>query len=129
VVSYTTVSPLPVPEGHRRSGFCGTFRRVAPPGCYPAPCPWESGLSSTETSRGRPVNSSIFIVAVFLSDEAGAACFDYPTRAASMAVPSDLVVTGPVIFIVIVPLASMTNVSGMPYMPYSIAAPEPSPIT
>jgi len=47
VVSYTTVSPLPVPEGHRRSALCGTVRRVSPPGCYPAPCPAESGLSST----------------------------------------------------------------------------------
>ena len=29
VVSYTTVSPLPVPVGHRRFGFCGTV----PSGC------------------------------------------------------------------------------------------------
>ena len=41
---------------HRRSDFCGTFRRVAPPGDYPAPCPVESGLSSGG-SRGRPANS------------------------------------------------------------------------
>jgi len=33
--------------GHRRSALCSTFRRVAPPGGYPAPCPVESGLSST----------------------------------------------------------------------------------
>src|SRR3972149_12192631 len=26
--------------------FCGTFRRVTPPGRYPAPCPAELGLSS-----------------------------------------------------------------------------------
>jgi len=26
--------------------FCGTFRRVTPPGCYPALCPLEFGLSS-----------------------------------------------------------------------------------
>jgi len=26
--------------------FCGTFRRVAPSGCYPASCPAEPGLSS-----------------------------------------------------------------------------------
>ena len=72
VVSYTTVSPLPVrrpipraaaePEvprtgcpvddrRHRRSAFCCTFRRVAPPGCYPASCPVESGLSSTRRPR------------------------------------------------------------------------------
>ena len=30
----------------RRSLFCGTFRRVAPSGCYPASCPAEPGLSS-----------------------------------------------------------------------------------
>ena len=58
VVSYTTVSPLPVRGGsirllagaiprHRRSALCCTFRRVTPPGYYPAPCPAESGLSST----------------------------------------------------------------------------------
>ena len=57
VVSYTTVSPLPVPpgceipEGHRRSALCCTFRRVAPPGSYPASCPVESGLSSTRRPR------------------------------------------------------------------------------
>src|SRR5690606_22363422 len=32
VVSYTPVSPLPVPEGHRRSALCCTFRRLATPG-------------------------------------------------------------------------------------------------
>ncbi len=57
VVSYTTVSPLPVPpgceipEGHRRSALCCTFRRVAPPGSYPASCPVESGLSSARGPR------------------------------------------------------------------------------
>ena len=33
--------------GHRRSVLCGTFRRLTAPGCYPAPCPVELGLSST----------------------------------------------------------------------------------
>ncbi len=63
VVSYTTVSPLPESRlrpdmeprfrqrvrraCNRRSTLCCTFHRVAPPGCYPAPCPVESGLSST----------------------------------------------------------------------------------
>ena len=49
VRSYRTFSPLPVhpPErGHRRYVLCGTFRRLSPPGCYPAPCPAELGLSS-----------------------------------------------------------------------------------
>ena len=31
---------------HRRSALCCTFLRVAPTGCYPAPCPVESGRSS-----------------------------------------------------------------------------------
>jgi hypothetical protein len=50
VVSYTTLSPLPVlcgfPRGHRRFAFCGTFQRLAASGRYPAPCPVELGLSS-----------------------------------------------------------------------------------
>ena len=44
VGSYPTISPL-----SRQVGavcFCCTFRRVAPPGCYPASCPVEPGLSS-----------------------------------------------------------------------------------
>jgi len=52
VRSYRTVAPLPVPgePGHRRSVLCGTFLRVAPTGCYPAPCPVESGRSSDGSS-------------------------------------------------------------------------------
>jgi len=52
VRSYRTVSPLPVRgrsgdrSRHRRFVLCGTFLRVAPTGCYPAPCPVESGRSS-----------------------------------------------------------------------------------
>ncbi len=34
------------PRGHRRYVFCGTFRRLAPPRRYLAPCPVEPGLSS-----------------------------------------------------------------------------------
>jgi hypothetical protein len=56
VRSYRTVSPLPVrpPCGrrHRRSVLCGTFLRVAPTGCYPAPCPVESGRSSAGSPKG-----------------------------------------------------------------------------
>ena len=33
-------------RGHRRSTLCCTFRRLTAPGCYPAPCPAELGLSS-----------------------------------------------------------------------------------
>jgi len=33
--------------------FCGTLRRVAPPGCYPAPCSVELGLSSDSFPRGK----------------------------------------------------------------------------
>src|SRR5690606_36743239 len=38
-------------SGHRRSALCGTFRRLAAPGRYPAPCPVELGLSSTDHPR------------------------------------------------------------------------------
>ena len=31
--------------------FCGTFRRVAPPGSYPASCPMKLGLSSPLFSK------------------------------------------------------------------------------
>ncbi len=51
VVSYTAFSPLPVfpivMEKHRRFVFCCTFRCLTTPGCYPAPCPMEFGLSSS----------------------------------------------------------------------------------
>ena len=39
------------PRSHRRSALCCTFRRVTPPGRYPASCPVESGLSSTRRPR------------------------------------------------------------------------------
>jgi len=41
------------PAGHRRSVFCGTVRRVAPPGCYPATRSLELGLSSGPLSGTR----------------------------------------------------------------------------
>ncbi len=56
VGSYPTFSPFPLRltiDALRRQWFaqgrfvfCATFRRVAPPGCYPAHCPVEFGLSS-----------------------------------------------------------------------------------
>jgi len=42
------------PKGHRRYVFCGTFRRLAPPRRYLAPCPMEPGLSSTPRRSGCP---------------------------------------------------------------------------
>ena len=45
VGSYPTVSPLPAFR-LRRSALCCTFRRLAPPRRYLAPCPAEPGLSS-----------------------------------------------------------------------------------
>ncbi len=51
VVSYTTVSPLLL--ACARSGlFLWPCPRVSPPGCYPAPCPVERGLSSDGPLRG-----------------------------------------------------------------------------
>jgi len=40
--------------GHRRSVLCGTFLRVAPTGCKPAPCPVEPRPSSARSSRRTP---------------------------------------------------------------------------
>jgi len=61
VRSYRTVSPLPDPStlpkqngGHRRSTLCCTFRRLAPPRRYLAPCPVEPGLSSPALRQQRP---------------------------------------------------------------------------
>jgi hypothetical protein len=44
VVSYTTVSPSLAEASSLLS--VALFRRVTPPGCYPAPCSTELGLSS-----------------------------------------------------------------------------------
>jgi hypothetical protein len=56
VRSYRTFSPLPDPKA-RRYVFCGTFRRLAPPRCYLAPCPKEPGLSSRTNPSGCPADS------------------------------------------------------------------------
>jgi len=51
VRSYRTISPLPIPTSRdRRYIFCCTFRRLPPPGSYPAPCSMKPGLSSDATS-------------------------------------------------------------------------------
>ena len=41
-----TCLAAPGADGHRRSALCCTFRRLAPPRRYLAPCPVEPGLSS-----------------------------------------------------------------------------------
>jgi len=41
-----TCLATPGADGHRRSALCCTFRRLAPPRRYLAPCPVEPGLSS-----------------------------------------------------------------------------------
>lgn len=47
VRSYRTISPLPrALAGRSAVSFCCTFRRLAPPRRYLAPCPVEPGLSS-----------------------------------------------------------------------------------
>jgi hypothetical protein len=56
-------APARRPVRHRRSALCCTFLRVAPTGCYPAPCPVESGRSSEPVPscdgpvRGHPADS------------------------------------------------------------------------
>jgi hypothetical protein len=63
VRSYRTISPLPpgfcvVVAAGRLYHFCGTFRRVTPPGRYPASCPMEPGLSSpVRCPTGKPAES------------------------------------------------------------------------
>src|SRR5690348_7260136 len=52
VGSYPTVSPLPAFR-LRRSALCCTFRRLAPPRRYLAPCPTEPGLSSAFANERR----------------------------------------------------------------------------
>jgi hypothetical protein len=42
-----------LPVGHRRSALCGTFRRVTPPGRYPATRSMELGLSSGPATGAR----------------------------------------------------------------------------
>src|SRR5690606_23827313 len=44
-------------RGHRRSALCCTFRRLAPPRHYLAPCPMDPGLSSPRL-RMAPVEPS-----------------------------------------------------------------------
>ena len=60
VGSYPTFSPLPADwqsRSRRRSVFCGTVRRVAPPGSYPASRSVESGLSSNQPGRSAIASS------------------------------------------------------------------------
>jgi len=47
-----------VPGDHRRSALCGTFRRLAAPGRYPAPCLAELGLSSVRRALRTPGGDS-----------------------------------------------------------------------
>ncbi len=60
VRSYRTVSPLPRMscDTVRRFVFCCTFRRLAPPRRYLAPCPMEPGLSSALARRDCPADST-----------------------------------------------------------------------
>src|SRR5690554_4322731 len=52
VRSYRTLSPLPASRRRRRrSALCCTFRRLAPPRRYLAPCPVEPGLSSPAANK------------------------------------------------------------------------------
>jgi len=53
--------PYPKPRmymrGFKAVSFCCTFRRITPPGRYPAPCPVQFGLSSP--AKGYPDTSAI----------------------------------------------------------------------
>src|SRR5678815_817954 len=75
VSSYLTVSPLPAAlrplarsKARWRSVLCCTFRGLAPPGSYPAPCPVEFGLSSGEALVHRLRGSFGFLTRDHLGD-------------------------------------------------------------
>jgi len=79
VVSYTTVSPLPLPSVNgrqRRSVFCGTVPRVTPGRCYRPPCRVEPGPSSPDRGPARPpgwaASECLFTGAIPLLLNAGA---------------------------------------------------------
>src|SRR5437016_6112167 len=66
VSSYLTVSPLPAAArrlrgraARWRSALCSTFRRLTPPGGYPASCPVEFGLSSRCDLGRRDTSGSV----------------------------------------------------------------------
>jgi hypothetical protein len=81
VVSYTTFSPLPLPPptspkflnlgeewGLGRSVSVARSVRLPHPGCYPAPCSVECGLSSmAQSHRGHPVSLGIIIIPYIIS--------------------------------------------------------------
>src|ERR1043165_4689009 len=69
VRSYRTVSPLPAARcrARWRSSLCCTFRGLAPPGSYPAPCPVEFGLSSAE-ALGHRVGGSVGTSTAIISE-------------------------------------------------------------
>ena len=64
VRSYRTFSPLPH-IAVRRFVFCGTFRRLAPPRRYLAPCPAEPGLSSEVCNLSDCLADSQWLVSHF----------------------------------------------------------------
>ena len=65
VRSYRTFSPLPH-IAVRRFVFCGTFRRLAPPRRYLAPCPAEPGLSSEVCNLSDCLADSQVVVSHFV---------------------------------------------------------------
>src|SRR6478735_8118945 len=84
VRSYRTVAPLPVPgePGHRRSVLCGTVLRVAPTGCYPAPCPVESGRSSDGSSPYATIQPAHHRRGIIARQKTGPGRTGIPTRGA-----------------------------------------------
>jgi len=81
VRSYRTFSPLPH-IAVRRYVFCGTFRRLAPPRRYLAPCPAEPGLSSEVCNLSDCLADSQVVVSHFVGrDWRGVAIGDEVRRA------------------------------------------------
>jgi len=81
VRSYRTFSPLPH-IAVRRYVFCGTFRRLAPPRRYLAPCPAEPGLSSEVCNLSDCLADSQWLVSHFAGrDWCGVVVCDEACRA------------------------------------------------
>src|SRR5688572_19265710 len=59
--------------------FCCTFRRIAPPGRYPAPCPLQFGLSSRPDPFG-PAHAVVATAATLNYTPSGAMLFGGMTR-------------------------------------------------
>ncbi len=88
VRSYRTFSPLPH-IAVRRYIFCGTFRRLAPPRRYLAPCPVEPGLSSEVCNLSDCPADSQCVVSHFAGRDWRSNCGEVRRECVSRGTPED----------------------------------------